>query len=213
MIGDDIGEYALQGYKDGGCNPGEELDGVSATVTRHETTLGEALKAIYENDKRIFYNMYEADEPRLAVDVPDEMFLGALFELILDHGPLADTIAQRYDFGRLDDLFSETRTMKRVMYLSYELVIPAGESVQISAAMVKDASMDFIGKYKKRNGYEMVTRLGSDIAFTLQTASILNTDNIEIVNQNFGFDIKNSVTEVTLDMEIPHYWLEVQKLQ
>ena len=35
-------------------------------------------------------------------------------------------------------------------------------------------------------------------------------DGIEIVRQNFGFDLEKGVTEVTLDLETEHYYLEIQ---
>ena len=60
------------------------------------------------------------------------------------------------------------------------------------------------------NGYDMVTGLGSNLIFTGQTASLEDRGQIEIVRQNFGFDIENGVNEVELDMEEPHYYLEVK---
>ena len=43
--------------------------------------------------------------------------------------------------------------------------------------------------------------------------SISRYDQIEIVAQNFGFDPANGITEVTLDLTQPHYWLEIRKLR
>ena len=34
VLGEDIGPYSLQGYENGGCHRGEEIDGVSCTVAR-----------------------------------------------------------------------------------------------------------------------------------------------------------------------------------
>jgi hypothetical protein len=98
------------------------------------------------------------------------------------------------------------------MYLRFSVTIPAGGSVDVIAQMTKDASIDFIGANKDRNGYDMVTQLGSNLTFTSQIASISNTDNIEIIDQSFGFDLANGITEVELDMSVAHYWLEVRKL-
>lgn len=102
--------------------------------------------------------------------------------------------------------------MQRVMYLRFSVTIPAGGSVDVIAQMMKDASIDFVGDKKDRNGYDMVTQLGSDLTFTAQTASVSNTEYIEIIDQNFGFDPANGVTEVELDLSVEHYWLEVRKL-
>lgn len=43
LMGEDLEEYTLQGYQDGGCDPGEELDDLGCTITRYESTLGEVL--------------------------------------------------------------------------------------------------------------------------------------------------------------------------
>ncbi|HZJ57406.1 MAG TPA: hypothetical protein VFD89_04110, partial [Clostridia bacterium] len=59
-------------------------------------------------------------------------------------------------------------------------------------------------------GYDMVTRLGSNIGFTEITASLRNTDNIEILNQNFGLDLRDGIDSVTLNPEIPHYYLDIK---
>ena len=128
------------------------------------------------------------------------------------YGKLSDDTAERYDDGMLEDMFSEARVMQRVMYLRFSVTIPAGGSVDVIAQMTKDASIDFIGANKDRNGYDMVTQLGSNLTFTSQIASISNTDNIEIIDQSFGFDLANGITEVELDMSVAHYWLEVRKL-
>ena len=60
------------------------------------------------------------------------------------------------------------------------------------------------------NGYDMVTRLGSNLILSRQTARLDDRGRIEIVRQNFGFDIENGVDEVVLDIEEPHYYLEVK---
>ncbi|UQT48220.1 hypothetical protein M5E87_26850 [Flavonifractor plautii] len=45
-VGGALEDYTLQGFRDGGCDPGGELDGVSAAVTRYESTLREVLNAL-----------------------------------------------------------------------------------------------------------------------------------------------------------------------
>ena len=59
-------------------------------------------------------------------------------------------------------------------------------------------------------GYDFVTRLGSDLTFTEQRAALENTDGIQIQRQNFGFDLEKGVTEVTLDWKMEHYYLEIR---
>ena len=55
-----------------------------------------------------------------------------------------------------------------------------------------------------------MTRLGSNLDFTVQKAALTNTDNIEITKQNFGFDLETGITEVLLDPNQAHYYLEIR---
>ena len=57
-----------------------------------------------------------------------------------------------------------------------------------------------------------MSKLGSNLACTEQTATLEDRGLIEIVRQNFGFDLENGVNTVTLDPEQEHYYLEVKRL-
>ncbi len=197
VLGEDITDYTLQGYRDGGCDEGEEEDGISCTVTRYETTLGEILREL---------TLEHYDELWMG----EETFLGLAAELLTMNGPLAENGVDRYDEGMLDSIVGEVRIHKRVMYFAFDVTVPAGGSVTVEALTVKDESMDYIGDDKGKDGYDMATTLGTSLSFTEQTASLSNGDNIEIVAQNFGFDLAGGVTEVTLDQSVPHYWLEIK---
>ena len=59
----------------------------------------------------------------------------------------------------------------------------------------------------------MMTSLGSAFTFSGQKASISNTQYIRIVGQNFGFDLENGIDEVELDLNEPHYYLEVEQAE
>lgn len=85
--------------------------------------------------------------------------------------------------------------------------------MEVTASFEKEPSFDF-GCSGSENvglqGYDFVTRLGSSLEFTQQTAALTNTETIEITGQNFGFDLENGVTEVRLDPEQEHYYLEIR---
>ena len=59
-------------------------------------------------------------------------------------------------------------------------------------------------------GYDLVTALGSCLTCTEQRATLEDRGFIEIVRQNFGFDLEAGVRTVALDMSEPHYYLEVR---
>ena len=98
------------------------------------------------------------------------------------------------------------------MYLTFELTIPAGESKTLTLSMQKEPSMDFAGKYKSRYGFDMVTKLGTNITFTEQRAKIiLDTEKYEFADQNFGFDPETGIFEVTLSLATEHYYMDIRK--
>jgi len=216
LMGEDLETYTLQGYKDGGCDEGEELNDLSCTITRYETTLGEIVSELIADflGER-FVEMEEAISGKLSVGpmAVKDIYLGLSAELLCSYGILGDTPVERYDLGRLEDIFSAAMNDGRVIYCSFDVTIPAGESVTVEAGMLKDASVDFIGGDKDKDGFDMATKLGSNLAFTEQTASICRYEEIEIVGQNFGFDLENGVTKVTLDLNQDHYWLQVRKIR
>lgn len=212
VLGDDIKDYALDGYENGGCE--KEIDGVSCTVTRLEMTLDQVLDLLCRNYLETYADwQYGMDTDEVAA-VPDALFRRAVNELMVQYGPLAgDNTADRYDSGRLDDIVSEAMSMDRVLYLAVSVNIPAGGQVDITFTMWKEPSFDF-GCSGSENvglqGYDFVTQLGSNLDFTGQRAALANADNIQIQRQNFGFDLEKGVTEVTLNPEIAHYYLEIR---
>ncbi|MGI5900414.1 MAG: hypothetical protein ACOX8S_10940 [Christensenellales bacterium] len=206
VLGDDIGEYALQGYKNGAIEKGNELDGVSASVTRTERILSDVLGDIVKN----FILVYD-DGKGLAVS--DGMFLGAVSEFMLEYGLLSGSVRDRYDTAMLEDMISETKNLDRIFYLEFPVTIPAGRSASVMASMHKQPSYDFHCTGSDNvgvQGYDMVTRIGSNLYFDAVTAEITNIDEIEIVRQNFGFDTASGVTKVSIDPTIEHYYLEIK---
>lgn len=214
VLGQDIGSYSLQGYKNGGCKDGEEVDGIAADTRRYEATLGEVMAEL----EQIYLEQYQNGEygETILSSLPQGAYLGLCGELLYSYGSLGDRAAMRYDMGMLEDIFSGVLSQDRVFYQNFSVTIPAGESVKVSAAMFKEASIDFACSGSDNvgvSGYDLVTTLGSALTFTRQTAALEHTDGIEILRQNFGFDLEKGITEVTLDVQQPHYYLELREVQ
>ena len=209
VIGDDITDYTLQGYKTGACEAGNELDGVSSTVTRDELILADVMDEIIDD----FFAQY--DQKQAAVK-HRELFSGEVAEYMLQYGLLSEFVIDRYLHGMVEDIISETNTLKRVFYLEFEVTIPAGESVTINADMHKKPSYDFAGSGSNKQdlqGYDMVTRLGTNLHIDALTAEITSDDRIEIVRQNFGFNLPQGICQVTLNPAADHYYLEIRPVE
>lgn len=161
--------------------------GVEYTLDRSESSLAGILRQLMPTDNEIHFNVFA--------------------KLLEEYG----YASAKMPFGGLEDIFSIAIGADRVMYQVFTVTVPAGQIIRISAAMTKDASIDHTGPSKDRDGYDLVTTLGSPLTFTRQTASITNYEHIRILRQNFGFDPKKGVTTVDLSIENEHYYMDVQK--
>ena len=208
VIGDDVQNMTSQGYVTGGWDTKNEVES-GVTITRTESDLESALReaaSFYYGELTDVQNYVEADP-----EYGFEMYYGLLKEHLVAYGVLSEKEIDRYASGWIEEL--DIVGVDRVFWLEAEITIPAGESVTLTAAFEKEPSFDFTcadTANKGISGYDMVTALGSNLIFTQQTACLEDRGQIEIVRQNFGFDLENGIKEVTLDLSVPHYYLEVK---
>ena len=208
VIGDDVQNMTSQGYVTGGWDTKNEVES-GVTITRTESDLESALReaaSFYYGEMTDVQNYVETDP-----EYGFEMYYGLLKEHLLAYGVLSEKEIDRYASGHIEEL--DIVGVDRVFWLEAEITIPAGESVTLTAAFEKEPSFDFTcadTANKGISGYDMVTALGSNLIFTQQTACLEDRGQIEIVRQNFGFDLENGIKEVTLDLTLPHYYLEVK---
>ena len=216
ILGEDIGDYTLQGYKDGGCDPGEEIEGVSCSVTRSETTLDAVLDRLCDYYRERYARGRAADQANAFDAIPFPLYRGAVAELLSGYGVLSGAPMDRYMDGRLDEVLAETMSYDRVLYLRFPVTVPAGGSVRVECVLWKEPSYDY-GCSGSENeglqGYDLVTRLGSSLTFTRQSAALVNTENVELTGQNFGFDLEGGVSAVELDLEQEHCYLEIRPIE
>ena len=211
IIGDDVQNMTYQGYVTGGWDNDDKVE-AGVTITRTESNLETALR-----EAASFYYVEMTDMQNYVETDPEygfEMYYGLLKEQLVAYGVLSENGAARYDSGWIEDL--DVVGVDRVFWLEAEITIPAGESVTVVATFEKEPSFDFHcanTENKGINGYDMVTTLGSNLRFTQQTACLEDRGQIEIVRQNFGFDLENGVKDVILDLNQEHYWMEIRKLE
>lgn len=214
VLGEDVQDMTTGGYVTGGTDPDTPaLEGCGVTVERYESDLDAALREIltpeWEDLRR---RTYEQDGMELDLDF--ETWYRAVLEYLFSYGILSDSGAERYSAGWLEDIVSDVNVIDRVCWLEARVTIPAGGSVELIASMTKQASYDFACAHTENRGvkgYDLVTELGSNLACTAQTATLADRGFIEIVRQNFGFDLENGVNTVTLDQAQEHFYLEVRR--
>lgn len=206
VVGEDIGPIQTLGYPTGGWDTKETVE-AGVTVKRYETDLEDILRTVLRQRYDRNYEGWDARSQDF------ELYFGLMKDQLLVHGVLAKDPMERYGVGSLEDL--DAYALDRIFYLEAQVTIPAGGSVTLTAEMTKEGSYDFYCAHTKNRdvyGYDTVTRLGSNLTCTGQTAVLEDRGQIEIVRQNFGFDLENGVNEVALDPDQEHYYLEVKRL-
>ncbi len=196
VLGQDMIGCTMQGYADGSCEQGKELDTLEGTVTRTEMPLAEFLR-------RIAAAQLGADASADEVD----RLAAAAAELLTQYGICSAAPAERYSEGRLDDLLQDAETVQRVCYAAAEITIPTGGTVCVEAVFRKPHSFDFFGFYNEIvDGYGIMT-IGSVLALQNQTAQLDTHGLVTIYGQSFGFDGQGSAVPLSADTE--YYYLNL----
>lgn len=210
VIGEDVENMNTQGYATGGWDTKKTVE-ADVTVTRTESNLEDALRTAAAYWVQELTDAGNDAESEPGYDF--ELYFGLMKEHLSAYGVLSENVAARYATGMIEEL--DVAAAVRVFWLEAELTVPAGSSVKLDAAFEKEPSFDFVCGAENRgiSGYDLVTGLGSNLTFTGQTAGLEDRGQIEIVRQNFGFDLENHITEVPLDLTEPHYYLEVRARQ
>ncbi len=210
VVGDDIRNLTTGGYVTGGTDADTPtLDGCGVTVERYETDLESALRAAAE---LMYGGGLRSGE--VSEDADFEMYFGMMKDFLCSYGVLSENGPERYGTGWLAEM--DFPVVDRVFYLETEVAVPAGGSVSVAASFTKEPSYDFYCAHTENQGiygYDMVTKLGSSLSFAGLTAEAVNTDAVEIVRQNYGFDWENGVSRVALDLDVEHYYLEVREVR
>lgn len=214
ITGEDIESISVKtvaGKSKGSWDEREETDSFSITTEKYDAVLSDVVFDIISSyDAKKYYG---ADYEESIRDViGNEEYLGYVAEFMYEYGQLSEDPAERYGRGRLDDVIIEAGYVSRVLYAAFEVTVPAGKSVDIGTLTLREASYDYYGARESQDmeGFDMVTRLGTNLDIVKQSASVSNTEGIEIAYNNFGFDIENNITEVVLGSE-EHYYLEIIK--
>ena len=184
----------------------EETEAFSCQMRKIETTMEAVLNQVAQTQLRAWEARIE--EPASA-RMPDATVVAeAIYELVdaygwseqgkVSPGPLM-----------LEDLCTWGLENERILYQQFAVTIPAHGSVTVEAVLPKEASRDYTGTHRNLHGYELAAQLDSNLCFTKQTASLSSAEQLQLVEQNFGFDPEHGVWEVTLDPEIPRYWMKL----
>ena len=120
--------------------------------------------------------------------------------------------SDNYNYVMIEDIISRVTSQNRVFYLEFELELEGLQEMEIQLIQPKLPSYDYntsSSENKESQAYEMVTRLGSNLIFESQTATLSHVESIEIVKSNMGFNLEEGVTSVLLGDD-EHYFIHIK---
>lgn len=188
--------------------PGDEI---SAEVNVYECSFKELATELA--DTKLEGTQYASDEEY------KKLFLDKLMLMISDSVEFrrsdVDLGTEYYMIGSNCDLawFVYEAWRPYGFYLLKDTItVDAGESITIRF------EYDRIGKYWEEPeekyegifGYDNIPNLGTNIIFTGQSAAISDNGNIEIVEQNYGFDLDNNIRQVELKLDAENYYIYIR---
>ena len=203
VLGDDVDNLTMSGYVTGGLDEDDpELEGCGVTVERYESDLDTMLR-------EVLTRMTNGRETQ----VDFELYYRVVLEQLLAYGGLTAQEKSRYSSGWLEDVASDAEGIQRVCWLETQVTVPAGGSLTVTVSMEKEASYDYSCDQANQGarGYDLMTTLGSNLVCTEQTATLEDRGQIEILWQNFGFDLDAGIKTVELEAETEHYFLTVRR--
>ena len=196
VLGQDLTGCTMQGYTDGSCEQGKELDALEGTAARTEMTLADFLR-------QTAAAQLGSDASSAAVD----RLAAAAAELLTGYGVCSATPAERYSVGMLDSLLQDAYVMQRICYAAADVTIPTGGTVCIEVISREPHSFDFFGFYDNAvDGYGIMTT-ESILTLKNQTARLDTHGLVTIYGQNFGFAEQGSA--VPLSAETEYYYLNL----
>lgn len=206
VFGEDIGEYTL--------------NTASADEAVKET--GDSAYAV----KRYTGSYYEVVE-RLIQEFGDQYIKAGenllsgysnsiaklIDKLLFKDGVPSEDVSSINSIDIIEKLIGQAYIADRVFYLEAPVTIPAGESVSLSVSYVKDSSFEYAGGEDTERTllYDMSAELGSCISFESITAELINFEDITITDQNYGFDLSGSRSEVTLNPLEERYYIIIKE--
>lgn len=202
VLGDDIENLTTEGYVTGGWDTKKTIE-YGVDITRYETDLDSILREVFDL-------MYEQSYSWPAGSSREQWY--ALFcDYLVYYGVLAEDGIARGVEGMLSGM--DFAVMTRVCWQQVAVTVPAGGSVEVTVSMIRESSHNYPGTGSDYYlyGYELATGLGSNLTFTRQTAVLKNAEGVELVEQNFGFDLQNGVTAVELDPTVERYYFNAIK--
>ena len=198
-VAGDITNIRIEGYKNGGCHPGEELGGVYGSVERVETTLSAIIREYME--KTEYYNErgYDID-----------LLMSKCDGVLRQHYILGGDDVQTYRAVRLSEVIGEAVSGNYVIYQRFDVTVPAGGSVNVAAVTRKKADW-LSSKDGRYYAVKVAPAYSLSLDYTSQTAFVSVPGHLEMITPEQDYTGRELGTEpVSLETGTGNYEVKVK---
>ncbi|MBQ8198984.1 MAG: hypothetical protein IJZ76_06125 [Lachnospiraceae bacterium] len=210
-------DYSEQGYSCMEFFEQYEVDGISASMTKREMTFGKVFEEVMESNRVA----EQWGEERELSAQEQQLFEGFAAQIV------SDVVARNAKDGEYDDMSAYfSNSLSDMAYYAYtgttlflvknEVTIPAGESIRVEYEYLKQGMHELTcpePNFFDCYGYDNAINMGTNMTFTKQVANIAEKGNIEIVDQNYQFDLEAGVKSVELALDAERYYMIVRVLE
>ena len=153
----------FQGYEDPWSGDETLREDITAEVERYETTMAEAVWMLAEEYSRTG-DMVDGKPFELAT--AERLYDGAMKRL------WQDTQSGSGRYWDMDTVFRDVVSDLRMLYTIFEVEIGPGETISVEAEYLHEGSLHTSKRHTDWSGYDIAATLGSNLNFTVQTASV-----------------------------------------
>ena len=216
FLGEAPTEYIEQGYSYVDITDENKSDKVTAKMKIYETTIEDVLRA--QMDVQLKKLEKDADRPsEELMDLYYERMARMLIDMYLWANDGMDTPEDQVFYeNSISDIAYMAWDYESVYLLSKNITIPAGSSVKVDFDYKKSGACNTYEpheEFRDNYCYDNMPNLLTNLEFTKQTAAILESGNIRIEDQNYGFDLEKNLKEVQLKLDAERYYMIVKMLK
>ncbi len=192
VLGEDIHDPVLRAYRDGACETPTEKAG--GTVLRWESTLGEMLSLCCRE-----MQSWQPDST-WEKQLPEETLAAACAAFALEQGWFASKPYVAPRNFMLEDMLLPFRGYRRILLLRFTVTVAAGETIEIAAHAVKEASGDYGTGLDSMMGFDALSLQAGALPAAGETVAVRIPEGVVCQGQ-----------DLTPEDGKYRYWVDVQR--
>lgn len=210
--GGDIEDVTFQGYLSAPLDmlniAGEKTSDIYGEIERIEMTFGEMLPKIFITRIGLSSNLRGAYASYKDGILTEGTIYDAVMKYMCKYGQYSDKPIERYAGGRMESQISDAVLCERIMYATFDVMIPAGGSVTVNAKHRRYADMNELDEDGHADyGLYMYTTLGSTLDISSQSVDVIGLPDVDITDGNIGTNVKDGKIHTDIDSKEKIYYL------